>query len=29
MGLEMGDGTAAVMKLIIARERIGRIAVRY
>ncbi|MGQ0652910.1 MAG: acyl-CoA dehydrogenase family protein [Betaproteobacteria bacterium] len=29
MGLEIGDGTAAVMKLIIARERIGRAAVQY
>ena len=29
MGLEIGDGTAAVMKLIIARERIGRVAVQY
>jgi cyclohexanecarboxyl-CoA dehydrogenase len=29
MGLEIGDGTAQVMKLIIARERIGRIAVQY
>jgi cyclohexanecarboxyl-CoA dehydrogenase len=29
MGLEIGDGTAAVMKLIIARERIGRTAVQY
>jgi cyclohexanecarboxyl-CoA dehydrogenase len=29
MGLEIGDGTAAVMKLIIARERIGREAVQY
>jgi cyclohexanecarboxyl-CoA dehydrogenase len=26
MGLEIGDGTAGIMKLIIARERIGRIA---
>lgn len=29
MGLEIGDGTAGVMKLIIARERIGRTAVQY
>lgn len=29
MGLEIGDGTAQIMKLIIARERIGRIAVQY
>lgn len=29
MGLEIGDGTAQIMKLIIARERIGRIAVPY
>jgi len=29
MGLEIGDGTAAVMKLIIAREKIGRAAVQY
>ena len=29
MGLEIGDGTAAVMKLIIARGRIGRAAVQY
>ena len=29
MGLEIGDGTAAVMKLIIARQRIGRVAVQY
>jgi len=28
MGLEIGDGTAGVMKLIIARERIGRAAVQ-
>ena len=28
-GLEIGDGTAAVMKLIIARSRIGRAAVQY
>jgi len=27
--LEIGDGTAQIMKLIIARERIGRIAVQY
>jgi len=29
MGLEIGDGTAGVMKLIIARGRIGRAAVQY
>jgi cyclohexanecarboxyl-CoA dehydrogenase len=28
MGLEIGDGTAGVMKLIIARERIGRVAMQ-
>ena len=29
MGLEIGDGTAQIMKLIIARDRIGRAAVQY
>lgn len=29
MGLEIGDGTAGIMKLVIARERVGRIAVQY
>lgn len=29
MGLEIGDGTAGVMKLVIARERIGRVAIQY
>ena len=29
MGLEIGDGTAQVMKLIVARERVGRMAVQY
>ena len=29
MGLEIGDGTAGIMKLIVARERIGRVAVQY
>ncbi len=29
MGLEIGDGTAQIMKLIVARERIGRVAVQY
>ena len=29
MGLEIGDGTAGVMKLVIARTRIGRAAVQY
>ena len=29
MGLEIGDGTAGVMKLIVARGRIGRAAVQY
>jgi cyclohexanecarboxyl-CoA dehydrogenase len=28
-GLEIGDGTAAIMKLIIAREHIGRVAIQY
>ena len=28
MGLEIGDGTAQIMKLVIARERIGRVAVQ-
>jgi len=28
-GLEIGDGTAGVMKLIVARERVGREAVQY
>ena len=28
-GLEIGDGTAGVMKLIVARERVGRVAVQY
>ncbi|WP_269744908.1 acyl-CoA dehydrogenase family protein [Aromatoleum toluclasticum] len=28
-GLEIGDGTDGVMKLIIARESIGRAAVQY
>jgi cyclohexanecarboxyl-CoA dehydrogenase len=28
-GLEIGDGTAGIMKLIIARERIGKIAIQY
>jgi cyclohexanecarboxyl-CoA dehydrogenase len=26
MGLEIGDGTASIMKLIVARERVGRAA---
>ena len=26
MGLEIGDGTAGIMKLIVARERVGRVA---
>jgi cyclohexanecarboxyl-CoA dehydrogenase len=29
MGLEIGDGTAGVMKLIVARERVGRAAMQY
>jgi cyclohexanecarboxyl-CoA dehydrogenase len=29
MGLEIGDGTAQIMKLVIARERVGRIALQY
>ena len=29
MGLEIGDGTAQIMKLIVARERAGRAAVQY
>jgi cyclohexanecarboxyl-CoA dehydrogenase len=29
MGLEIGDGTAGIMKQIIARERIGRAAIAY
>ena len=29
MGLQIGDGTAQIMKLIIAREKIGRAAVQY
>ncbi|MEO8296603.1 MAG: acyl-CoA dehydrogenase family protein [Burkholderiales bacterium] len=29
MGLEIGDGTAQLMKLIVARERAGRVAVQY
>ncbi|NMG55171.1 acyl-CoA dehydrogenase family protein [Aromatoleum aromaticum] len=29
MGLEIGDGTAGVMKLIIAREKAGRVDVQY
>ena len=29
MGLEIGDGTAQVMKLIVARERVGRMALQY
>jgi cyclohexanecarboxyl-CoA dehydrogenase len=29
MGLEIGDGTAGVMKLIIARQKIGKVAVQY
>jgi cyclohexanecarboxyl-CoA dehydrogenase len=28
MGLEIGDGTAGIMKLIVARERVGRAAVQ-
>lgn len=29
MGLEIGDGTAQIMKLIVARERAGKIAVQH
>jgi cyclohexanecarboxyl-CoA dehydrogenase len=29
MGLEIGDGTAQVSKLIVARETVGRAAVQY
>ena len=29
MGLEIGDGTAGIMKLVIARQRVGRAAVQY
>jgi cyclohexanecarboxyl-CoA dehydrogenase len=29
MGLEIGDGTAQIMKLIVAREKAGRVAVQY
>ena len=29
MGFEIGDGTAQIMKLIVARERVGRVAVQY
>jgi cyclohexanecarboxyl-CoA dehydrogenase len=29
LGLQIGDGTAQIMKLVIARERVGRIAVQY
>jgi len=29
MGLEIGDGTSQIMKLIIAREKVGRVAVQY
>lgn len=29
MGLQIGDGTAQIQKMIIARERIGRVALQY
>ncbi len=29
MGLEIGDGTAQIMKLVIARERVGCVAVQH
>ena len=29
MGFQIGDGTAQIMKLIIAREKAGRAAVQY
>ena len=28
MGLEIGEGTAGIMKLIVARERVGRVAIQ-
>lgn len=29
LGLQIGDGTAQIQKLVIAREKIGRIALQY
>jgi cyclohexanecarboxyl-CoA dehydrogenase len=29
MGLQIGDGTEQIQKMIIAREKIGRVAVPY
>jgi cyclohexanecarboxyl-CoA dehydrogenase len=29
LGLQIGDGTAQIMKMIIAREKVGRVAVPY
>ena len=29
MGLQIGDGTAQIQKLVIAREKVGRVAVQY
>ena len=29
LGLQIGDGTAQIMKLVIARERVGRVALQY
>ena len=29
MGLEIGDGTAGIMRLILARERVGRVVVQH
>ena len=29
MGLEIGDGTAQIMKMIVARERAGRLSVQH
>lgn len=29
MGLQIGDGTAHVVKLIVVREQVGRVAVQY
>ncbi len=29
LGIQIGDGTAQIMKLIIARERVGKVAVQY
>ena len=29
LGLQIGDGTAQIQKLVIAREKVGRVAVQY